>query len=168
MESRRLCGLGKALIKFKLLFGWLSMNGFSLIIVGVNKVLTFPLYVTVVRRQLSILRDYSNATHVWFKLMPLNHISNLFSLTCKDWIFKSIINHFNGIYEVVWISNFIVACWHLWTLWNNLIFWRRLSTLAWRPNFYYSQGAKSNWMVFSSPHKQHTKWHYLHWLEKDP
>jgi hypothetical protein len=69
------------------------MNGFSLIIVGVNKVLTFPLYVTVVRRQLSILRDYSNATHVWFKLMPSNHISNLFSLTCKDWIFKSIINH---------------------------------------------------------------------------
>jgi hypothetical protein len=23
-------------------------------------------------------------------------------------------------------------------------------------------------MVFSSPHKLQTKWHYLHWLEKDP
>jgi hypothetical protein len=54
MESGRLCDLGNALMEFKLLFGWLSMNSFSLIIVGVNGVLAFPLYVTVVKRQLSI------------------------------------------------------------------------------------------------------------------
>jgi hypothetical protein len=31
-----------------------------------------------------MLSDYPNATHVWLKLMLLNHISNLFSLICND------------------------------------------------------------------------------------
>ncbi|GAU49093.1 hypothetical protein TSUD_137780 [Trifolium subterraneum] len=39
-----------------------------------------------------------------------------------DWIFKNITNHFNGIYEVDWISTFMVACWHLWTWRNKSIF----------------------------------------------
>jgi hypothetical protein len=31
-----------------------------------------------------MLSDYPNATHVWLKLILLNHISNLFSLICND------------------------------------------------------------------------------------
>jgi hypothetical protein len=51
----RPCGVGKALIEFKLLCGWRLMSGYLLIIVGANGGLEFHPYVLLVTKTMKQL-----------------------------------------------------------------------------------------------------------------
>jgi hypothetical protein len=54
-EIGRPCGVGKALIEFKLLCGWRLMSGYLLIIVGANGGLEFHPYVLLVTKTMKQL-----------------------------------------------------------------------------------------------------------------
>ncbi|MCH81203.1 RNA-directed DNA polymerase (Reverse transcriptase) [Trifolium medium] len=73
-----------------------------------------------------VLRDCIHATQIWIRLVASNHITNFFSLTCRDWIFYNM----EGAHNKEWQTIFMVACWHLWTWRNKSIFeddFRRLN-----------------------------------------
>ncbi|GAU44619.1 hypothetical protein TSUD_378970 [Trifolium subterraneum] len=65
-----------------------------------------------------VLRDCMHATQIWIRLVTSNHITNFFSLTCRDWIFYNM----EGAHNKEWQTIFMVACWHLWTWRNKSIF----------------------------------------------
>jgi hypothetical protein len=86
-----------------------------------------------------VLRDCVYATQVWIKLVASIHISNLFSLNCRDWIFKNLANQVCGTRKEEWRSIFMVNCWNLWSGGTNLFLKRTfigllilfLSFLSW-------------------------------------
>jgi hypothetical protein len=62
------------------------------------------------------------ATRIRVKLVASNHFTNLFSLNCKDWFLKNLSNKKNDLQKEGWKTIFMVACWHLWTWQNKVIF----------------------------------------------
>jgi len=51
-------------------------------------------------------------------LVSSNHITNFFSLNCRDWIFDNINNKKMASHKIEWQTIFMVTCWHLW-MWRN-------------------------------------------------
>jgi ribonuclease HI len=69
-----------------------------------------------------VLRDCVQATQIWFRLVASNHITNFFSLNCRDWIFNNLDIKMTGANKNEWQNIFMVTCWHLWTWRNKRIF----------------------------------------------
>ncbi|WJX61000.1 hypothetical protein P8452_46145 [Trifolium repens] len=65
-----------------------------------------------------VLRDCSYATQVWIKLLASIHITNFFSLTCREWIFDNM----EKAHNKGWKTIFMITCCHLWKWRNKSIF----------------------------------------------
>ena len=64
------------------------------------------------------LRDCVQSTRVWLRLVSSNHMTNFFSLNCRDWIFDNLNNKKMASHKIEWQTIFMVTCWHLW-MWRN-------------------------------------------------